>query len=185
MPVAREAHLGERDDLHARADGLRHEVSDASEVVRLVARGVLKLDRRDADVAHACSLLVVACPKASRRATSDERRHRRPGATYGLGERVTSASMRSGEVEPRPDGASDQGVRAERPRRLPRAGGDVANGRLTGAVDGAEPVELERSAGRSTRTVRGDRPRRSARPRPCPPDASDCACRRAAGSRSS
>ena len=52
MPVAREAHLGERDDLHARADGLRHEVSDAPEVVRLVARGVLKLDSRHADVAH-------------------------------------------------------------------------------------------------------------------------------------
>src|SRR2546428_6594792 len=52
VPVAREAHLGECDDLRARAGGLGHKVPDAAEVVRLVARSVLKLDRRHTDVAH-------------------------------------------------------------------------------------------------------------------------------------
>src|SRR5207248_2532871 len=50
--VAREAHLRERNQLHARAGGLRREVADAAEVVHLVARGVLKLDGRHTDVAH-------------------------------------------------------------------------------------------------------------------------------------
>src|SRR5437762_7108685 len=52
VPVAREAHLGECDDLHARAGGLAYEVPDAAEIVRLVARRVLKLDRGHTDVAH-------------------------------------------------------------------------------------------------------------------------------------
>src|SRR5205807_9093761 len=52
VPVAREAHLGECDDLHARAGGLAYEVPDAAEIVRLVARRVLKLDRGHTGVAH-------------------------------------------------------------------------------------------------------------------------------------
>src|SRR5438477_12934043 len=52
VPVAREAHLGECDDLHARVGGLANEVPDAAEIVRLVARRVLKLDRGHTDVAH-------------------------------------------------------------------------------------------------------------------------------------
>src|SRR5204862_5722058 len=48
----REAHLGGCDDLHARAGGLAYEVPDAAEIVRLVARRVLKLDRGHTDVAH-------------------------------------------------------------------------------------------------------------------------------------
>src|SRR5439155_25346930 len=52
VPVAREAHLGECDDLHARAGGLAYEVPDAAEIVRLVAGRVLKLDRGHTGVAH-------------------------------------------------------------------------------------------------------------------------------------
>src|SRR5947207_5579569 len=52
VPVAREAHLRKRHQLHARAGGFGHEVNDAAEVVPLVARSVLKLDCRHTDVAR-------------------------------------------------------------------------------------------------------------------------------------
>src|SRR5207247_697836 len=67
VPVARETHLRERNHLHARAGGLRHEVADAAEVVRLVARGVLKLDCRHTDVAHTAYLLSLVSKASSAR----------------------------------------------------------------------------------------------------------------------
>src|SRR5688572_908716 len=79
---------------------------------------------------------------------SDERRHHRPGSAHDLRERViVGEHAEVGEVEARTDGASDERERAERPRRLPRASGDGVHGKLTGAIDGAEPVALERLAG--------------------------------------
>src|SRR5262249_33848322 len=53
VPVPREAHLGKRDDLDVLPRCLADEMTDASEVVRLVAGSVLKLDGCYSGVAHA------------------------------------------------------------------------------------------------------------------------------------
>src|SRR5258705_226999 len=52
VPVSGNAHLRERDDLDGGLGGFPHEVSHAVEVVTLVSRLVLKLNGRDADIAH-------------------------------------------------------------------------------------------------------------------------------------
>ena len=51
-PVARDAALGERDDLHVLSGRLPNELPDLPQVRGLVARGVFELDRGDPYVAH-------------------------------------------------------------------------------------------------------------------------------------
>ena len=52
MPVASEAHLRERDDLHVLPRGFDDEIAHTPEVVRLVAGRMLELYGRHTDVTH-------------------------------------------------------------------------------------------------------------------------------------
>src|SRR5919198_1394713 len=56
VPVPRETHLGECDQIDAFASCSGDEVLNALQVVGFVARGGLKLDRRHADIAHRLTL---------------------------------------------------------------------------------------------------------------------------------